>query len=247
MRVACTQSTYLPWMGLFGMMDCVDTFIFLDDVQFERSSWQSRNRIKAPNGQPLWLTVPVVRELNTPINEVMIQRGSNWQRKHGESIKQAYSKAPHWDDCATELIEIYTEAHDWGVFGANWKGLINLNLYLTKWLYETVTGKPLYYNLSSRLRRVSQNGTATDRLIPLLRQVDATEYLANPGSMGYLEPERHKFTEAGIALKVFNFRHPVYPQIHGEFISHLSVLDLLFNTGPKAIDYIREGAKDAIC
>ena len=59
MRVAISQPTYLPWLGYFDLIDQVDVFVLLDDVQFEKQSWQQRNRIKTPAGLQ-WLTVPVI-------------------------------------------------------------------------------------------------------------------------------------------------------------------------------------------
>ena len=52
------QPTYLPWLGYFDLMAESDLFVFLDHVQFEKESWQNRNRVKSPEGW-LWLTVPV--------------------------------------------------------------------------------------------------------------------------------------------------------------------------------------------
>ena len=58
MKIAIAQPTYLPWLGYFDLIDQVDAFVFLDNVQFEKQSWQQRNRIKTPTGLQ-WLTVPV--------------------------------------------------------------------------------------------------------------------------------------------------------------------------------------------
>ena len=47
------QPTYLPWIGYFDLIDEADTFVFLDNVQFEKQSWQQRNRVKTSNAWPL--------------------------------------------------------------------------------------------------------------------------------------------------------------------------------------------------
>ena len=60
---AIMQPTYLPWMGYFDLMDQSDVFVFLDSVQFDKRSWQQRNRIKTPTGE-LMLTVPVSSKAN---------------------------------------------------------------------------------------------------------------------------------------------------------------------------------------
>ena len=45
-KSAIMQPTFLPWCGYFDLMDEVDVFVFLDDVQFDYRSWQHRNKIK---------------------------------------------------------------------------------------------------------------------------------------------------------------------------------------------------------
>ena len=52
-------ATFLPWLGYFYMIDKADEFVFLDNVQFDKRSWQQRNKIKTPNGDD-WITVPVL-------------------------------------------------------------------------------------------------------------------------------------------------------------------------------------------
>jgi len=74
-------------------------------------------------------------------------------------------------------------------------------------------------------------------LISLLKNVGTTEYISGQAAKKYIEPE--KFEKAGIKLTWFEYNHPIYPQIRGEFVPYLSAIDLLMNTGEKAIEYIR--------
>ena len=55
------QPTFMPWIGYFSMMKKVDKFVLLDDVQFDRRSWQQRNRILTKEG-PIWL-MPVIKKI----------------------------------------------------------------------------------------------------------------------------------------------------------------------------------------
>ena len=57
-RVAIVQSSYIPWKGYFDLIRAVDEFILLDDVQFTKRDWRSRNRIKTKDGVA-WLSIPV--------------------------------------------------------------------------------------------------------------------------------------------------------------------------------------------
>jgi len=57
MQVAIIQSSYIPWKGYFDIIRDVDTFVFLDQVQFTVRDWRTRNRIKTKEGGA-WLSVP---------------------------------------------------------------------------------------------------------------------------------------------------------------------------------------------
>lgn len=228
MEIAVMQPTYLPWMGYFALLDSVDIFVYYDDVQFSVQSWQQRNRIKTDKGS-CWLTIPIVRSENQKICDVGINYGTDWRRKHWQTIKQAYSKAPFFDIYAPYIEELYT---------IKWYLLSDYCMYISGILAMGLEIKMPQIYTSSEL---FSEGAKTDRLISLLKNLKATEYISGLAAKKYIEPE--KFEKAGIKLTWFEYNHPVYPQIRGEFIPYLSVLDLLFNTGEEAIKYIRQGCE----
>jgi WbqC-like protein len=81
-------------------------------------------------------------------------------------------------------------------------------------------------------------GAKTERLVSLCRAAGATEYVSGPSARAYLEEAR--FAEAGIVIRYFDYEgYPEYPQIHGPFEHSVTVLDLLFNTGPDARRYMK--------
>ena len=224
MRVAVTQPTYLPWMGLFAMIDSVDTFVFLDDVQFEKQSWQQRNRIKGA-AQPIWLTVPVYRQFGQKLSEARINYETDWQKKHWESIRQSYAMRYS----SGEIQEWYTTHFDY---------LVDLNIHIIESLVGLLgINRPKFVRSS----RLSIPGKKAEHLEGILQCLGATEYLANPGSRGYLEP---CLPFKGIKVEWFDYKHPVYPQARGDFIPYMSVVDLLLNAGSDALKYIREGMND---
>ncbi|MFM2393544.1 MAG: hypothetical protein RLZZ546_1526, partial [Bacteroidota bacterium] len=109
MRGVIMQPHYLPWLGYFELISKADIFVFYDHVQFEKQSWQQRNRILSIQGQILMLTIPVKKEtgLARKINEVSIDLSSNTLDKHLSSIKMNYSKCDYFDVIFPELEEIY--------------------------------------------------------------------------------------------------------------------------------------------
>lgn len=234
MRAAISQPTYLPWMGYFGMIDLVDVFVFYDDVQFEKCSWQCRNRIKLPDGNAIWLSVPSMRdELDTLIYDVKIKEHPDWAKKHWLTIYHSYLKAACFNLYQEKIESIYKMKHE---------SLCDLNIYIIKELTKLLGIKSPVFIRSSELTGLT--GKKTDRVLSVLEKIGADEYISTEGTKVYLETD--KFKQKGIKLYWYIYNHPVYPQMGNDFIPYLSAVDLLFNTGGKAIGYIREGLKNAL-
>jgi len=222
MKVAVLQPMYLPWVGVFAMMDSVDAFVFYDDVQFSHQSWQQRNRIRLVDGRTQWLTVPIIRDFPQKINEVKIKFGREWQDNHWKTLEQAYSKTKGFQLYADYIREFYL---------VGWYNLSDLTIYTTRMIAEMIGIKmPRFYKSSE----MELEGRATDRLIMLLKKLEATEYLSGLAAQSYIEED--KFTD--IKLTWFVHTPKEYPQRHKEFVSHLSAIDLLMNAGEGAIEYV---------
>ncbi len=227
-KIAIMQPTYFPWLGYFALMDRVDEFVFLDSVQFERRSWQQRNRIKTANGVQL-LTVPVMKKglRQQKINEVEIQQDVNYIAKHIGSISAAYSKAPFYDRYREDLFSVLAE---------NYTKLSDLTIGLTVKL-KNMLGIECCLCKSSDM---DVSGTKADLLANICEQLSATQYISPVGSRGYLEAST-AFQEKNIAVEYNEYIHPEYPQLFGTFEPFMSIIDLLFNTGPDSLAIIRSG------
>src|SRR5579875_99675 len=103
--VAIIQSSYIPWKGYFDIINDVDEFIFLDDVQYTVRDWRTRNRIKTANGS-MWLTVPAGSNRNRLICDVTIE-DSSWQKRHWQTIRHNYSRAPYFREYESFFEELY--------------------------------------------------------------------------------------------------------------------------------------------
>src|SRR5690349_1589375 len=106
-RVAIVQSSYIPWKGYFDLIRAADEFILLDDVQFTKRAWRRRNRVKTKDG-PAWLTIPVNtkgRYLQS-IAETTISDPA-WARRHWQTIRAAYARAPYFDAYAAPFAALY--------------------------------------------------------------------------------------------------------------------------------------------
>ena len=80
--IAILQSNYIPWKGVFDMINQVDTFVFFEDVDYTTRDWRTRNKIKTNDGSK-WLTIPVKKKpRGTKIFEIEISNDGKWQKKH---------------------------------------------------------------------------------------------------------------------------------------------------------------------
>ena len=225
-RVAIHQPHYLPWLGYLAKWAAADVFVFLDVVQYERSGWQNRNRVKTATG-PQWLTVPVHAPLGTSIAAVSVDNARPWRARHLRTIVQSYATAPYLERYRRGLEALYAE---------QWEHLAPLAVASAQWLGRAVgIAVPAY--LASALAVAAAD--PTERLIAICRAVGADVYLAGRDGARYLD--RRRFDAAAIAVEFQTYRHPVYAQMHGEFVPSLSAVDLLLMHGDGALRILRSG------
>ncbi len=226
MKVGIIQSNYIPWRGYFDFIDDADIFVFYDSTQYTRRSWRNRNKIKKPTGL-FWLTVPVFfsRSNMKTIENVKIDYTHNWVKKHINSIKRAYSKAPYFKQYSEGFVDILNQ---------NFENLSELNVNLIKWIMQEL-------KIETDLRYSSEfqiiDSSRTGKLINILKEVGATSYLSGPSAKNYLEIE--KFRKAGMDIEFKVYEYKEYPQLYGKFEQNVTVLDMLFNCGENSREYLK--------
>jgi len=232
MKIAIAQPTYLPWLGYFDLLDQVDQFVLLDSVQFEKQSWQQRNRIKTPTGLQ-WLTIPVVfrGRLNQRIVDVEIRDGDFW-RNHLRAVELNYRRAPFFDMYYPAFSELLRSP------AANLR-LVELTIPLLRWLCSALG----IFTPMVRSSEMQVSGQRTHLLAEICGSMGAAYYLSPLGSTNYLLGEQEVLTGQGIEVGFQHYEHPSYRQMFPPFQAHGSVLDLLFNEGENALPLLRSGRR----
>ena len=223
MKVVILQPSYIPWRGYFDQIRWAELFIFYDDVQYDKHGWRNRNQIKTVQGKK-WMTIPVHSKGVTdglPIKDVQIDWSKSWVKKHLNALMYAYNKAPYFSSFAPWLASVYERRDE---FLADFT--INTTMELADLLGITNTK----FIRSSEIPGI--HGQKTDRLIQILQYVGGTYYLSGPSARDYIESE--KFDNAGIKLEFIQYNYPEYPQLHPPYDPFVTILDLLFMTGPDA-------------
>jgi hypothetical protein len=233
MRLAAVQSNYIPWKGYFDLINQVDEFVFLDEVQYTRRDWRNRNRVKV-RGSLQWLTIPVEVKgrYYQRIDQTRIADRS-WAARHYETLVQAYRRAPHFEETAALLEPLY-HRH------ASTELLSEVNT-------DFVAAMCNHLGVRTRLSRSTDYPTGDERsqrLLDLCRAAGADEYLSGPAARDYLDVE--SFAAAGVRVAWADYSgYPEYRQLGGPFEHGVSIVDLLFNTGADARDHMKSFGKSS--
>jgi hypothetical protein len=175
------------------------------------------------------LIVPLKHHHGQPqaLKDVRIDHATPWQKKHFKALCLAYSKAPHYKVYEPWLAQFYATP---------FTHITELNTVLLRWLLQQL-GLVREIEFSSALEL---KGAKSDALLDMSRQLGARAMIFGTQGRGYANVE--SFRDARIAPVFQSYQHPVYPQVHGRhFTSHLSVLDLLFNAGPRSLEILMSG------
>jgi len=227
MIVAIQQPEHLPWTGFFNKMAQCDLFVYLDNVQFKKRYFDNRNKIKTEDGVK-WITVPIHSKgkYTQNINQVVIDNESRWTKKYLGIIEHTYKKSPFWNDVKNIVFPCLGESRD---------KLADLN-------YALIEGCRNYLRVNTPVNMASalqvDGLSGSDLILEICLKTKADIYISGPDGRDYMDIDR--FNQRGIKIVYHDFEHPVYPQLFDGFVSHMSIIDLIANMGPKSSHIVRE-------
>jgi hypothetical protein len=206
-------------MGYFNKIYKSDVFVFLDDVQLPQGrSVATRNKIKSSTGEEMLIIVPVKSQKGAlpNYNQVEIDYSQKWQVKTSKTIANYYRKAPHFNE-VYEFVDSYLMT--------TFENLAEMNVHFIR----TICGKLNIHTDLQFSSALNITETRNDRIISICKHFGADIYLSGQGARKYNDPEA--YARENISIQYQEFIQPGYPQINGNFIPNLSVIDGLFNTG----------------
>ena len=232
------QPEFLPWLGYVSKAVMADVYFILDNVQYVKDVFQNRNkiRIKQADGWQ-WLNIPVKGVGSHLLNwkDVRIDNNQSWKRKHLNAIHHSYSKALHFDLLFEEIEKLYLENEEFLLdFIVKVSKFILNNFEVNIPVYRTSELVELGYDIS---------GNKSELIVNMCKVVNADNFVF--GSLGRTYMDEKIFRDNNINFFFQNFKHPVYKQMHGDFISNMSSIDLLFNyDGEEAIKILGKSTGD---
>jgi hypothetical protein len=224
---------YLPWAGYFEQIASVDLFVLLDDVQYTKKDWRNRNRIKTTAGVR-WLTVPTSGVAsNTRIYDVDIDYGRNWINKHLRAVEANYRRRPGFEPFFDEFASVLNRRYE-----KLWQLDAELILLVTRYLgistpfsrASAVPRDPERYSPGSDRRN--------ERLIEICQHFGADVLYDGKSAANFIDLAY--FESRSITVLFQDYTPSPYEQAFGDFVSHLSIIDLIMNTGPAAARILLE-------
>ena len=220
------QPECMPWLGNISKAAMGDVYFILDTVQFVKEHWQSRNKIRIHGVRGWqWLSIPL-----KDVNKHLIQTdkveidGVFWKKKHLKAFQLSYQRAPFFEEIFNELSDIYANEHKLLI-----DFLVEIILYAFRKFNITV---PVYRTSELIKQGYTIDGVKSELVIKMCKVVNANVFVFGRDGRRYID--KQSFYNSNVKFVFQDFIHPVYNQIHGDFISHMSFLDLLFNYGSKA-------------
>jgi WbqC-like protein family len=219
--VSLHQPNFIPWTKLLAKVAASDVYVAYDSVQFTRTEYHNRQRLRSRAGTVL-LTAPVRKARSRQrLCDVQLDRTASWRGYHLRIIEQEYRRAPYFADVFALLSEVYQGGQEL---------LVDFNLDLLRALCG-------YLDYSTTIVKASDlphAGDNTERLIQLTDAVGGDEHITSTWGTDRKYIDWDRVSAAGIKIRTQEFRHPRYQQQFDPFEPDLGVLDLLFAQGRAA-------------
>ena len=228
MKLGIMQPYFLPYIGYWQLLNAVDAYVILDDVNYIGRGWINRNRILI-HGEPAYLNLPVSKaSQNRKINELQV----NWDEKERlrakRKVELAYKRAPYFDSVYPLFCGIVDDEQR------------NLSEYLTDSIRKICEyleiETPIL--LSSKLEK-DHSRKGQERILDICDHLGASEYYNAIGGQALYSGSR--FQEHKIQLGFVETGVIEYEQFGSVFVPGLSILDvMMFNPVKRIQEFLGE-------
>lgn len=219
MKLAVMQPYIFPYIGYFQLINAVDKFVFYDDVNFIKRGWINRNQILINKNAHLF-TIPLIKaSQNKLILEIELGIDEKWIATFLATLEFNYKNAPNFDEIFNLIQTIFSKQN---------RTIADLTI-------ESITTISKYLGLLTQFEKSSISYASSkgmekaDRLIDITKKSNSNTYI-NPNGGKDLYTKAY-FNKQGINLFFIENSILPYSQYKNEFISGLSIIDvLMFNS-----------------
>ena len=219
MKVGIMQPYLFPYLGYFQSINAVDKFVLYDDVQYIKRGWINRNNLLC-NKKPHMFVFSIIKDHQYKnINERFYINGFNIEKeKFLNTLKTFYKKAPYF-------IGIYSLIEKILVYPDN--NVSEFNENSLKIMCEYLDIKTQFIKSTDLSKNKELKGEY--KIIQINKILNSNCYINSIGGIElYL---KENFQKENIKLNFIKMKDVNYRQFDGEFVSNLSIVDvLMFNS-----------------
>lgn len=225
-KIAVMQPYFFPYIGYFQLLNSVDKFVLLDDVNYIKKGWINRNFILL-NSKPCLFTIPLVKSSqNKLINETEISPESKLRRKFLRTIETGYAKAPFFNE-VYEMLSLIIGSKENSISKLIRLSLEQIIVYLG--LKTSIIESSAIYS-NSHLK-------GEQRITDICRKENSSVYINLPGGTELYS--KSNFLKEGIDLYFIKSDTIRYRQFANEFVPSLSMIDvMMFNSRGKIHEFL---------
>lgn len=220
MTLGIMQPYFMPYLGYFALIKHVDLFILFDTPQFIRHGWIERNKVLKPNGETLYIKVPLQKHsMDTQINKIVIKNTEDWKGKILAQLVPYKKKAPYYKEVIALLEDIF-ETETNSIVTLNFIALQKVCNYL-----DIDTPIKIWSKMELKIEIVN---APDEWALNICKAMGANGYYNPPGGKNFFDS--NKYTKAGIDLRFLEIEQTAYNQLGHDFVPYLSIIDvLMFN------------------
>lgn len=219
MRGAIMQPYFFPYIGYYQLAYEVEKFVFLDDVNYIKKGYINRNTILL-HGKRHEFSIPVSKVSQNRTISSHDYTGNYSDFMH--LIEHAYKKAPLFD-VVMPLVEGVVLDADTNVARKNAKSLVDVFSYL---------GLEREFLFSSDVE-LDGDIKGQERILALCQKMRVSQYRNAIGGQALYDA--NSFNSIGIDLKFIQGGIRPYPQGRHDFVSHLSIIDVLMHCDKEVV------------
>jgi hypothetical protein len=210
------QPNFFPWMGFFNKIHSSDAFIFLTESRRSKSDRYLTRSLILNNSTPNYLSIPLgPKQVN--INDLLMPINDQWRIDMLNVINSSYSACNFYDEILVDIEKLL-------MFDCKYFHEFSINI-----IYFFMNNLNIHTNCFIDKNFNKDFGQASLRLVNLCNEINAEKYLSGLGAKSYIDEDI--FIKNKIKIIYQNYFPKPYKQDSNDFISGLSIVDVLFNCG----------------
>ncbi|MEG1498671.1 MAG: WbqC family protein [Bacteroidales bacterium] len=227
------SNTYMPPLSFFAGLLWSESYVIDEEENYEKQSFRNRAWILTSQGVQT-LSVPVIQTdgNHTSMKRIKICNIQKWQRDHWRSLCTAYGNSPYFLYYRDELEVFFSRSYEY---------LWTLNEDLLDFFVKKlkIQAHRIDYNLwlKNSMESIKSDGIKSEDT--LYKQQRWRSFPAEKKSMIFqdlhvLSASSKKATTLPFLPYITTFEAKLQDW------GHLSIMDLLCNLGPDAVDYLKK-------